>query len=220
MKIDPAHILERILHGATDLFIVQIGSNDGKTGDPIFSLLQRNPSWKALLVEPVPFLFERLQSNYRYNSNIQFDNVAIAEKAGIRAFYYIDPAAKQHFPNLPHWFDQLGSFDRGHIARHFWETLGPFIISTELATLPLATLLDRNRVTRMDVLHIDAEGSDWIILRQLDITAFQPKVILFEHKHLPATDKSAAMAFVERNYEITDLGDDFFCRCTINTRSS
>jgi FkbM family methyltransferase len=213
-KVDPARNLGKILRGCDDLFVVQIGSNDGTTGDPICSLLRKNPSWKALLVEPVPFLFERLRDNYRYNGNVRFDNVAIAKNAGRSNFYYVAAVAKEHIPDLPVWFDQLGSFDRTHITRHFGSVLDPFIVSAAIDTLPLSSVLARNHVTKIDVLHIDAEGYDWIVLQQLEQAKFLPKVIMFEHKHLVDNDKRAAVEFLENNYQITDLGSDYLCTCT------
>jgi FkbM family methyltransferase len=210
-KRDAERNLHRILRGDRQVFIVQIGSNDGSTGDPIYNLLQRHPSWEALLVEPVPFLFERLRANHRGNARVRFDNVAVSEKAGTSSFYYIDAAAKKQIPDLPYWFDQLGSFDRAHITRHLGASIEPFIVSTELTTLPLAGLFERNRVTRIDVLHIDTEGHDWVILQQLDLAVWHPKVILFEHSHLKPADKTAALAFLSGKYRITDLGSDYLC---------
>ena len=43
---------------------VQIGSNDGKTGDPIYELVSKNQHWKGVLVEPVDFLHRKLKANY------------------------------------------------------------------------------------------------------------------------------------------------------------
>ena len=211
-RIDPARRIRNIFRGRKDLCIVQTGSNDGVTGDPVHLLLQSNPSWKALLVEPVPFLFERLRKNYYGNPNIKFANVAITEKSGIADFYYIDPTAKDYHPELPYWFDQLGSFDRGHIARHFGIALDNFIIPVQVVTLPLSTVLDRNNVAKINLLHIDTEGHDWIVLRQLDLMRFRPDVILIEHLHLSANDKSMVVAFLERDYSITKLAVDFLCR--------
>lgn len=48
--------LGEILDNREDLFVVQIGSNDGMTADPLYCILHEHPSWKALLVEPVPYL--------------------------------------------------------------------------------------------------------------------------------------------------------------------
>jgi hypothetical protein len=39
---------------------VQIGSNDGTTGDPLRTFTEAN-DWSGLLVEPVPYVFARLQ---------------------------------------------------------------------------------------------------------------------------------------------------------------
>jgi FkbM family methyltransferase len=212
-KVDPTRRLRCILEGREGLFVVQIGSNDGLTGDPIHSLLRENPSWNALLVEPVPFLFERLRQNYSHNKNVRFENVAVTHAAGTTTFHYVDPAAKQRIPDLPEWYDQLGSFDRGHIVRQLGAAMEPYIVSDEIPTLPLAAVLERNQVSKIDVLHIDTEGFDWEILKQLDLGRFQPAAILFEHKHLAEGDKRAAVAFLKDSYRISDLdvSGDYLC---------
>jgi FkbM family methyltransferase len=211
-RFNPASRLRSSLRDRKDLYIVQIGSNDGTTSDPIHSLLQSNPSWKAILVEPVPFLFNRLRQNYSNNPNIQFANVAITDQVGKATFYYVDPTAKNHIPELPDWYDQLGSFDPSHIAKHFGNALDPFTVSTQIATFPLSAFLERNNVAKIDLLHIDTEGHDWIVLRQLDLSRFRPDVILIEHKHLSKEDKSETLAFLKREYIISDLGADFFAK--------
>jgi FkbM family methyltransferase len=210
-KDDTASKLRRILRGRKDLSVVQIGSNDGITGDPIHSLLGSNPSWKALLVEPVPYLFERLCKNYSNIPSIQFANVAITDQVGMATFYYVDPVAKDYIPGLSCLFEQLGSFDRSHIAQHLAGALERFVVSTQISTFPLSAVLERNNVTRIDLLHIDTEGHDWIILRQLDLKRFRPKVILWEHIHLSEEAKTEALAFLTRGYRITNLGVDFLC---------
>jgi hypothetical protein len=108
--------IQKALRGMKSVYVVQIGSNDGNAGDPIRSLVLQNPSWVALFVEPVPFLFERLRQNYSDSPRFRFENVAIGERPGVSAFYYVDGSAKEHVAGLPYWFDQLGSFDRDHFA--------------------------------------------------------------------------------------------------------
>ena len=205
-KDDTASKLRRILRGRQDLFVVQIGSNDGITGDPIHPLLRTNPSWKALLVESVPYLFERLRKNYSNTPHIEFANVAITEQAGMATFYYVDPVAQDYVPGLSCLFEQLRSFDHGHITQHLGGALERFVVSTQISTFPLSTILERKNITRINLLHIDAEGHDWIVLRQLDLKRFQPDVILWEHIHLSQDDKTKALAFLSRDYRITNLG--------------
>jgi FkbM family methyltransferase len=209
---DLARRLASILRDRQNLSVVQIGSNDGITGDPLHFLIRSNRSWKALLVEPVPFLFERLCQNYSALPNIKFANVAIADQAGMATFYYVDSLAKTYIPNLPCLFDQVGSFDPSHIARHFGDMLDNFIVRAKISTLPLSTLLERNDVTEIHLLHIDTEGYDWVVLRQLDLRRFRPEVILFEHKHLSDDDKKKALAFLKNDYRITKFRYDFLCQ--------
>ena len=60
-----------------EITVVQIGSNDGVCGDPISHLVKKNTLWNVLFVEPVPFLFERLQNNYGNNPRFKYEKSAI-----------------------------------------------------------------------------------------------------------------------------------------------
>src|SRR5215475_11098250 len=78
---DAAWHIRRALRGQANPCVVQIGSNDGNTNDPLHKLLIDNPAWQALLIEPVPFLFEKLVANYPREDRFKFANVAVAETA-------------------------------------------------------------------------------------------------------------------------------------------
>ena len=188
-------------------FLVQIGSNDGKTGDPLYPLLQKHKSWKALFVEPVPYSFDQLKKNYPDNNRFQFENVAINEGESM-VFYWVDDQAKKDLPDLPYWFNQLGSFDRTHIMKHFDGALEPFIRSTLLEGINLNTLFKRNKVSKISVLHIDTEGYDWKILSQLDLNNFEPDFILYEHHHLSPSDKEDSIIFLNKKYHLFSIGID------------
>ena len=86
--------------------VVQIGSNDGRTGDPLHDLIGRRKSWSALFVEPVPFVFQRLKSNYSGDGRFRFENSVINDGSDI-TFYWVSEEAKKSIPNLPEWYDQL-----------------------------------------------------------------------------------------------------------------
>ncbi|MFC2167195.1 hypothetical protein ACFLQZ_04445, partial [Acidobacteriota bacterium] len=70
-KSSPSYWINKIAKNS-DLHIVQIGSNDGMTNDPIFQLVKKNNKWKVLFVEPVPYLFEQLVNNYSSESRFKF----------------------------------------------------------------------------------------------------------------------------------------------------
>lgn len=210
-KQDPAWHIRRTLRRQANPSVVQIGSNDGNTNDPLHKLLIENPGWQALLIEPVPFLFEKLVANYPREDRFKFANVAVAETAGSSRFYHVHPDAPRHIPGLPPWYDQLGSFNRDHITKHLGGALEPFIVAIDVPTLPLTELLLRHGIPRVDLLHVDAEGHDWVILSQLDLNRYKPRAILFEHAHLSTADKQAARKFLA-DYSFHDLGEDYFCR--------
>lgn len=188
--------------------LVQVGSNDGKTGDPLYPLFEKHPAWRGLLVEPIPYIYTKLKANYPDENRFDLANVAVGAK-GNMPFYYVDKAAIKDLPDLPYWYDQLGSFDWGHIVKELDGMLAPYIRSMAVESLPLSTLLDQYRITSIDVLHIDAEGYDWKVLRQLDLTRFKPTFILCEHHHLRLEERAEALAFLAADYEVLRVGIDW-----------
>ncbi|MEO5891401.1 MAG: FkbM family methyltransferase [Ferruginibacter sp.] len=193
-----------------DLNIVQIGSNDGKTGDPLIDLIYKNKNWKILFVEPVPYLFKNLKSNYPVDPRFTFENAAINDGSK-QTFYWVKKEAKENIDGLPNWYDQLGSFQRDHLVKHLDGILEPFIVETDIQGITLSELLRKNNIGSLDILHIDTEGYDWKILSQLDLNKFSPILILFEHKHLPANEKEEAVNFLKGLYHIFQFGQDFLC---------
>lgn len=192
---------------APEAQFVQIGSNDGKSGsDPLNRLLKTRKRWKALLVEPVPYLFARLRTNYGNAGRFVFENAAIND--GRKAtFYWVPESAKASLPNLPAWAEELGSFDRNHILKHVPE-VEPFIQAEEINGLTLAQLFAKHQLRHIDVLHIDTEGHDYKVLSQLDLETIRPSIILYEHLHLSPEEKAAAIRFLKDDYELFEWGMD------------
>lgn len=189
------------------IFLVQIGSNDGKTGDPFHQLLQKNLSWSALFVEPVPYLFEKLKTNYPDHSRFSFANVAINQGTPL-TFYWVDSEVKNVFDDLPFWYDQLGSFDRQHIINELGERIEPYVLSKILEGATLPSLFAKNKVRKLDILHIDTEGYDWKILSQLDIDTFTPAFILYESNHLSEEELRESYDFLKDKYVLFQVGID------------
>ena len=82
LKNNATELIRRIFKFQSDVFFIQIGSNDGKTGDPLYPLVNKYSKYRGLFVEPVPYLFERLVDNYSFRKNLLFENAAIND--GIR----------------------------------------------------------------------------------------------------------------------------------------
>lgn len=206
-EIDAPSIWLTQLLNQTDEFIVQIGSNDGKQGDPVFDLINKNKRWKCLFVEPIPYLFEKLKSNYGDEKRFTFVNAAINDGTE-QTFYCVKEEAKIAIPNLPFWYDQLGSFEKQNIIKHLNGKLEPFIMELKLNGKTLPSLLEPFNHKQISLLHIDTEGYDWKILSQLDQKKHQPKIILFEHKHLTELERKKAIQFLTNTYRIFQLRGD------------
>lgn len=187
--------------------VVQIGSNDGVSNDPLHEHLIKNRLWQAILVEPLPHLFEKLKKNYPSDARFRFVNAAINDGTE-QPFYFLKEEAAQKLANMPPWFNQLGSFDREHLLKHL-PASEPYIHTIMIKGVTLPDLLSEG--TKPDILHIDAEGYDWKILSQLDVPHVQPGIILFEQKHLSEVDRKAAIRFLAPYYELFQLNGDFLC---------
>lgn len=198
--------LAAAVEGKPDAFFVQVGSNDGLHGDPIRDLVLSHAGWRGIFIEPVPFLFERLRANYAAADRFVFENVAIGTVHGVRKFYYLSERAAELGRALPVWHDQLGSFDKHHVAACLegWlhpsiaDRLGAYIVEDDIACEPLQHVLDRHGVAAIDLIHIDTEGFDYQVLLQVDFRRYRPKAILFEQKHLSALESRKAFGLLRR----------------------
>ena len=204
---DIHYLIERYLP-TNEATILQIGSNDGKTGDPIFQLVKKYIKWKSIFVEPVPYLFKRLQNNYGTDPRFTFENVAINDGVE-QTFYYVRKEAIEQFPDLPYWYDQLSSFMRANITNHLNGILDPYIEEIKLKGITLSDLLEKYSITNVDLFHIDTEGYDWRILRQLPLHQMKPSIILYEHRHLDKVEKELSLAFLTTDYYIFIYGGDY-----------
>ncbi|MCE9630711.1 MAG: FkbM family methyltransferase [Planctomycetia bacterium] len=194
-------------------FFVKVGAHDGIKNDPCSDILLADPAWKGMLIEPVPGCFAKLQANFPDASRFTLEQVAVGPGASPATFYYVAADARESLPQLPDYFDQLGSFDRNHILKHCDGVLEPFIRKMEVEVLPLSALLQRRGVQVCHLLTIDTEGYDDKVLRTLDFTAVKPLVIFIEHDHLaPAEKRGLARLLRRHGYVVRDCGRDYFAR--------
>ena len=168
---------------------VEVGSNDGSQYDDLRPHILSG-RWRGVMVEPVPYVFERLERNYGQLEGVTLENVAIAEHEGRLPFHHLAEADPDDPAELPSWYDAIGSFDRDTVLRHD-EIPGieNRLVVTEVPCVTFETLCERNSVERIDLLAIDTEGSDAAILRQADIAARRPRLVLYEHYHLSPAER-------------------------------
>jgi FkbM family methyltransferase len=194
-------------------FFVEIGSNDGEQHDHLRPFIVSS-RWSGIMVEPVPYVFERLRANYGDLDRVTLENAAIADRDGRMPFYHLAQAGDEDLERLPSWYDGIGSFSReavlGH-ARHIPD-IDERLVETSVPCLAFDSLLERHGVERVDLLLIDTEGYDWEILRGLDLRRHRPRMVVFEHYHLPAETRARARTHLgDLGWETMEEGFDTFC---------
>jgi hypothetical protein len=102
--------------------IIQAGSNDGVSNDPLYEFILRHKR-QSYLVEPIDYLAEKLRSLHKLNPYVKVYQFAIHPNFNSVDFFYLPLDADIKMGDLwKPWFDQIGSFSRQHLIKH-----SPFI---------------------------------------------------------------------------------------------
>ncbi|MEX2283311.1 MAG: FkbM family methyltransferase [Gemmatimonadota bacterium] len=186
-----------------DIRFLQLGANDG-TGflEPFLRL----GHWTGVLVEPVPYLFARLDRRYGSNSRLALEHAAVATDRTKRPFHYfaigttgLDGA------------DQLGSFSYERVRAHCRgrPLLEASIVTEEISAVTLPELFRKHALAPLHLLQMDLEGYDYEVLRSLDLANDGAVLILYEHCLLKPADQEAARQLLHRSgYDTLVIGQD------------
>ena len=199
--------IEHFADACPDAFFVQVGANDGVQQDPLRVGIERQ-RWRGILIEPLPYVFERLRAYRGNNPRLILENVAIADQAGNRDFYYLEQSDD---PALPRWYDALGSFHREVLESHAARIpdIERRIRVLSVPCLTFEQLCAKHGVSRIDLIHTDVEGYDWTLIQNIDLERFKPLVLLYEHHHQDAATRAACRQHLERHgYSLLSEGLD------------
>ncbi len=192
-------------------YFVKVGANDGLAGDPCSQMLLDNKAWEGMLIEPVPYLFEKLGENFSDRSRFRLVQAAIGTQQSLTRFFYVDPAVESSGIDVPEWYDRIGGFNRNHLIKHLGTEVEPFIQELELPVTPLGALVAEIGIPSIELLHIDVEGFDFKVLQSHDFSTHPPLVILVEQKHLSEDDRAAMLAFLDdHRYHTFPFGGEVF----------
>jgi FkbM family methyltransferase len=191
---------------------VEIGANDGEQHDHLRPYILAG-GWRGVMVEPVPYVFARLRSNYAGVKGVALENAAIAGRDGRMTFFHLRDAPPEERAGLPDWYDGVGSFSREAILSHAPQMpdIAERIVELEVEALSFDTLVARHALPGIDLLVVDTEGFDWEILRHVDFARHRPRMVVYEHFHLEPPDRAACRAHLEdAGYMTMEEGFDTF----------
>lgn len=189
-------------------FFIQIGANDGVSGD-FFSKHAMERKVHGILVEPVPYLFQKLKENLKKNENLIFENIAISDFDGEADFFSIRQGDYESKYDLA----QLGSFNKEVIMKHAYmcDSLQDLIVKIKVRCMTLNSLLNKYRIKNLPVLVIDTEEYDYQIIKQIDLKLVKPKLLAFENAHLSVTEYKEIIKLLKKTgYFLYESGWDTF----------
>ena len=208
-------MLDTALHGlgtrrGGDAFVLNIGAMDGVSFDGTRSYVNAY-GWKGLFVEPIPELFGRLVESFAGVEGVRFERAAIASAdgevemlrmpIGLVDAAVVHPAFGGMSTLLPARNGMASEADRAIVERHG--------VRIRVPGLTLKTLLDKHRISEIDLLHIDVEGYDWAVLQQFDFERYRPAIVRLEWTSLDETEQQCARArLVEYGYQVEQFYDE------------
>jgi len=173
--------------------VFQVGANDGITHDPIHKFIKRD-KWKGVLLEPQKYVFDNFLSRiYKNNDGIHTMNAALGPKDGPGEIYRIGFTNSRWANGLSSFSKEtlLEAFSSGYVKRQSDKenTIIPdnpdkWIVAEPIEILSPGTIINRCRISSIDLLMIDAEGYDVDIIKIFFNEGILPRVIVFEKGHL------------------------------------
>jgi FkbM family methyltransferase len=177
-------------------YVVQVGANDGIMCDPLrrFLARSRDTNTQAILIEPIPFYFEKLKALYVDYPNISVLNVACGATAGSKRLYFIDPeVADQMNGRGPsnNWAHGQGSFDKNVVrywidrnrfrGEDYVKNIDCYYASIRSIDVPVVRLADIKlwQPHRNLLLAIDVQGFELDVIQGID-WSYPPAYIVFE----------------------------------------
>lgn len=191
-----------------DFFFIQIGANNGQRYDPIYHLLVREKEHiKGIAIEPVKEYFEELAVTYLDFPQIKLIKTAIHNADSQAIIYKINPSLK----NIAEHLKGMSSFDKSNFTKDGISATD--IVTETVPCISFMDLIESEKITKLHLLQIDAEGYDVEIVKSIDFKKIKPIIINFEHRwqyNLISDSELFSMlkTLIDNGYQIVLNGND------------
>jgi len=200
-----------LLSSTPQINIVQIGANDGSSGDPIHRFVEN--AWSEtnlLLCEPQPELVPMLEGAYEGHPSFQVFLGAVTPAGKRLVLYRVKPSywSRVHAGYLIEHPSHaapsgIASVNFQHVADFLerWSTLDPESAIEELLpeTLSVSGFVERYLGAQpVHLFQVDAEGLDVTLVGEALAAELRPNVIHFEHSHADAGAVKDLLDYLER----------------------
>lgn len=175
--------------------VVQVGANDGIMCDPLRPFIPKHKG-KIVLVEPLPYYYDKLDRLYAHQDNVMVVNALIASSEGQRNLYFIEPSVADAMDGdgpMNMWAHGQGSFSKDTVistilknefrGEHYRKNITKYIDAISMTTvnsITLANLLKEYSVAQCNLLVVDVQGAELEVLSSLNELENLPQYILYE----------------------------------------
>ena len=170
---------------------------------------------KILLIEPVPHNVEAIKKNLLEYKDIIIEQLTLGDKKELRDFYFIREESISKLKK--HWASGIGSFNKNHILNHKskrFQLKEEDIEKMSITCVRFEDLINKYAINSIEKLLIDVEGSEYQILKDIDLKKVNIKKIIFEYKHFDDYFKQGVKLdeitnkLEKNNYKITKLDEE------------
>lgn len=171
--------------------VVQCGANDGVTVDPINKFLCRNTAHaQAVLVEPLPDVFDQLKANYGAQNNVSCLNIALGPEGSL-TLYRLKAEYSENYRGII--ASGITSFDRDFVLRKSEFLVGIDEVAPEdrieevkVPCMTVSRVIDDHidRLGSNPFVQIDAEGFDDQVIYSVDLERHRPLGFNYEFNKL------------------------------------
>jgi len=170
---------------------------------------------KILLIEPVPHNVEAIKKNLLEYKDIIIEQLTLGDKKELRNFYFIREESISKLKK--HWASGIGSFNKNHILNHKskrFQLKEEDIEKMSITCVRFEDLINKYAINSIEKLLIDVEGSEYQILKDIDLKKVNIKKIIFEYKHFDDYFKQGSKLdeitnkLEKNNYKITKLDEE------------
>jgi len=170
---------------------------------------------KILLIEPVPHNIEAIKKNLLEYKDIIIEQLSLGDKKELRDFYFIKEESISKLKK--HWASGIGSFNKDHILNHKskrFQLKEEDIEKMSIRCVRFEDLINKYAINSIEKLLIDVEGSEYQVLKDIDLKKVNIKKIIFEYKHFDDYFKQGAKfdeitnKLEKNNYKITKLDEE------------
>lgn len=170
---------------------VDIGAHDGVTLSNSY-FFEKDLEWFGLCIEPIPFLFEKLNENRKC---IKVNGCAWSENT-TKKFRIINGYSEM-------LSGIVDCYNTEHVKRidNECKTENGNYEDVDMVCYKLNDLLEENKLFKIDFLSIDTEGSELEILKSIDFDKFDIQIILVENNY---NDNSLREFLQSKNFKLNN----------------